>query len=381
MAGIYIHIPFCRQKCHYCNFFSVASVKGRDEFVEALLKEIDMRKEYLEGEKVNTVYFGGGTPSLLSISHLAMIFEHLALHFHIDHKAEITLEANPDDLNLDFLRELKAATPVNRLSIGVQSFSDDDLQYLNRVHNAGQALQAIETAQRAGFDNLTIDLIYGIPTLSDEKWSKNLEIFFSLGIPHLSAYALTVEHKTPLALLIERGKYAPVDEIQSVGHFKMLLEETKKHGFIHYEISNFAREGYYSKHNSLYWLGGHYLGLGPSAHSFNGYSRQWNVSNISRYIRLDDFQSSVEEKEVLTLEQRYNEYVMTSLRTVWGCDTVHIRNVFGERFESYFLQGVSSFIKKRQIFREGSKYFLTDEGKLFADGIAAELFYDSNSRD
>jgi oxygen-independent coproporphyrinogen-3 oxidase len=373
MAGIYIHIPFCRQKCHYCNFFSVASVKGREEFAEALLKEMELRKDYLEGEKVNTIYFGGGTPSLLRISHLSLIISHLTKYFDIDSSAEITMEANPDDVDADSAFAWKKAG-INRLSIGVQSFSDDDLRYLNRVHNAGQALQAIKTAQQAGFDNLTIDLIYGIPTLSSEKWSKNLEIFFSLGIPHLSAYALTVEQKTPLALLIEKGKYTPVDENQSVEHFKILLEETKKHGFIHYEISNFAREGYYSKHNSLYWLGGHYLGLGPSAHSFNGHSRQWNVSNISRYIRQDDFQSTVEEKEVLTLEQRYNEYVMTSLRTAWGCDTAHIRNVFGERFESYFLQGVSSFIKKRHIFREGSKYYLTDEGKLFADGVAAELF-------
>jgi oxygen-independent coproporphyrinogen III oxidase len=373
MAGIYIHIPFCRQKCHYCNFFSVASTRWRDEFVKALLKEIELRKDYLEGERVNTVYFGGGTPSLLSIYHLALIVEHLALHFDIDPRAEFTLEANPDDLSPEYLKELKT-TAVNRLSIGIQSFFDDDLQYLNRVHSAGQALKSIENARNAGFDNLTIDLIYGIPTLTDEKWAKNLETFFSLGIPHLSAYALTVEQRTPLALLIGKGKYAPVDENQSVTHFKMLLEETKKHGFIHYEISNFAKEGFYSKHNSIYWLGGHYLGLGPSAHSFNGYSRQWNVSSISKYLQLNDYQTSVEEKEVLTTEQRYNEYVMTSLRTVWGCDTVHIRNVFGEKFEEYFNKNADNYLKYKHLYCDGSKYFLTDEGKLFADGIAAGLF-------
>ena len=375
MAGIYIHIPFCKQKCHYCNFFSVASVKWREEFVQALLKEIELWKDYLEGEKVNTIYFGGGTPSLLRIEHLTLIFEHLTFHFDIDHSAEITLEANPDDLNADFLRGLKAATPVNRLSIGIQSFFDDDLQYLNRVHNSDQAKRAVELARNAGFDNLTIDLIYGIPTLTDEKWAKNLETFFSLDIPHLSAYSLTVEQKTPLALLIEKGKYAQVDENQSVGHFRMLLEATKTHDFIHYEISNFAKEGFYSKHNSLYWLGGHYLGLGPSAHSFNGSSRQWNVSNIGKYIKLDDFQTSVEEKEVLTIEQRYNEYVMTSLRTVWGCDTVHILNVFGEKYESYFLRKALPFLEKKHLYHEGTKYFLTDAGKLFADGIAGELFF------
>jgi oxygen-independent coproporphyrinogen III oxidase len=373
MAGIYIHIPFCRQKCHYCNFFSVASVKWKDEFVTALRKEIELRKDYLEGETVNTIYFGGGTPSLLRISHLALSIEHLAKHFDIDPQAEITLEANPDDLSIEFLKDLKT-TPVNRLSIGIQSFFNDDLQYLNRVHSAEQAIRAIENARAAGFENLTIDLIYGIPTLTDEKWAKNLETFFALKIPHLSAYALTVEQRTPLALLIEKGKYAPVDENQSVTHFKMLLEETQKHDFIHYEISNFAREGFYSKHNSIYWLGGHYLGLGPSAHSFNGASRQWNVSNISKYIKLTDYQTSLEEKEVLTLDQRYNEYVMTSLRTIWGCDTVHILNVFGEKYEAYFTKNASPFIEKGLLYRDGSKYFLTDTGKLFADGIASDLF-------
>jgi len=375
MAGIYIHIPFCKQKCHYCNFFSVATTKWRDEFVQALLKEIELRRDYLEGEKVNTIYFGGGTPSMLSISHFSLIISHLTKNFAIDSNAEITLEANPDDLNPEFLRGLKDATPVNRLSIGIQSFFDDDLHYLNRAHDAGQAIKAVELARDDGFENLTIDLIYGIPTLTDEKWARNLEIFFNLNIPHLSAYSLTVEQKTPLALLIEKGKYAPVDEELSIGHFRMLQEQAKLHDFIHYEISNFAKEGYYSKHNSIYWLGGHYVGLGPSAHSFNGYSRQWNVSNLSKYIKLDNFQTSLEEKEVLTMEQRYNEYVMTSLRTVWGCDAVHIRNVFGETFESYFLRNALPYLEKKHLYREGSKYFLTEQGKLFADGIAGELFF------
>lgn len=373
MAGIYIHIPFCKQKCHYCNFFSVASVRHRDEFVQALLKEMELRKDYLAGEKVNTIYFGGGTPSLMRMEHLTLIVEHLALHFDIDPLAEITLEANPDDLQVDFLRELKA-TPVNRLSIGIQSFFDDDLQYLNRVHNSGQALRAVDLARQAGFQHLTIDLIYGIPGLTEEKWAKNLETFFSLDIPHLSAYSLTVEEKTPLAHLIRKGKYAPVDDNLSVSHFKMLMEQAKAHDFIHYEISNFASKGFYSKHNSLYWLGGNYLGLGPSAHSFNGSSRQWNVSSIGKYIQLDDYHTSVEEKEVLTNEQRYNEYVMTSLRTSWGSDTIHILNVFGVKYEMHFTRHALPYLEKGHLFREGSKYFLTDAGKLFADGIAAGLF-------
>jgi oxygen-independent coproporphyrinogen-3 oxidase len=351
----------------------VATTRWKEPYIEALLKEIELRKDYLEGETVNTIYLGGGTPSLLHLSDIALIIEHLTRHFSIDSQVEITLEANPDDINEDKAREWKN-TSINRLSIGVQSFFDDDLQYLNRVHNSAQVFGAIDSARNAGFDNLTIDLIYGIPTLTDEKWIKNLEYFFALNIPHLSAYSLTVEEKTPLALLIKKGKYAAVDEQQSIGHFKILLEEIRKNGFIHYEISNFAREGYYSRHNSLYWLGGHYLGLGPSAHSFNGNSRQWNVSNISKYIQMDDFHTTVEEKEILTKDQKYNEYVMTSLRTIWGCDTVHILNVFGREFESHFIQLAGQYLGKNHLYREGSKYFLTDEGKLFADGIASSLF-------
>jgi oxygen-independent coproporphyrinogen III oxidase len=373
MAGIYIHIPFCKQKCHYCNFFSVATTRWKEPYIEALLKEIEMRKDYLEGETVNTIYFGGGTPSILHISHFAFLISQLKSQFAIDPQVEITLEANPDDISESIARAWKDIG-INRLSIGVQSFFDDDLQYLNRVHNSEQVFSAIDGVRKAGFENITIDLIYGIPTLSNEKWLKNLEYFFALNIPHLSAYSLTVEEKTPLAQLIRKGKYAAVDEQQSIGHFKILLEETEKNGFIHYEISNFAREGYYSRHNSLYWLGGHYLGLGPSAHSYNGISRQWNVSSISKYIQLDDFHATVEEKEILTKEQKYNEYVMTSLRTVWGCDSVHILNVFGKELESHFIQSAQVFLEKNQLYREGLKYFLTDEGKLFADGIASALF-------
>jgi oxygen-independent coproporphyrinogen-3 oxidase len=373
MAGIYIHIPFCRQKCHYCNFFSVATTRWKESYLKALLKEIELRKDYLNGETVNTIYLGGGTPSLLQTAEIAKILDHIYQYFIVDPLPEITLEANPDDITSIRAMEWKN-TPINRLSIGVQSFFDEDLLYLNRIHNSRQVFQAIDEARKAGIDNLTIDLIYGIPTLTDERWIKNLEYFFSLNIPHLSAYSLTVEHKTPLDLLIRKGRYARVDEQQSIGHFKILLEQVRLNGFIHYEISNFAREGYYSRHNSLYWLGGHYLGLGPSAHSYNGNSRQWNVSNITKYIQLVDFHTTVEEKEILTPNQRYNEYVMTSLRTIWGCDAGHILNVFGKDFEAYFIRNIQYYLEKHHLYREGTKYFLTDEGKLFADGIAAALF-------
>jgi len=373
MAGIYIHIPFCKQKCHYCNFFSAATTRWKAPFILALLKEMELRRTYLDGETVKTIYFGGGTPSLLQIGELKKILDHIFRHFSVDPEAEITLEANPDDISESIAREWKG-THVNRLSIGVQSFFDDDLHYLNRVHNSSQVFHAIDNARKAGFNNLTIDLIYGIPTLSDQKWINNLEYFLALDIPHLSAYSLTVEQKTPLDLLIRKGKYKKVDEQQSIGHFKILLEYARKNGFIHYEISNFAREGYYSRHNSLYWLGGHYLGLGPSAHSYNGHSRQWNVSNITKYIQLDDFHTIMEEKEILTRNQRYNEYVMTSLRTIWGCDTTHILNVFGSDYQSGFIKNAQKYLEKNHLYCEGNRYYLTDEGKLFADGIAAGLF-------
>jgi oxygen-independent coproporphyrinogen-3 oxidase len=373
MAGIYIHIPFCKQKCHYCNFFSVAGKRGMDRFTETLMREAELRKDFLEGETVATIYFGGGTPSLLNPLEIHNIIDKIRTLFAVSDDVEITLEANPDDITGDWLQALKL-TPVNRLSIGVQSFDDEDLEKLNRVHSASQALSAIRSAREAGYENITADLIYGIPGLTPERWRENLRTFFSLDIPHLSAYALTVEPKTALDVLIRKGKYPPVDEELSVEHFRILLEATAAQGFVHYEISNFARPGHYSRHNSLYWLGGNYLGLGPSAHSFNGRSRQWNVSNISGYLSLSDYQTCVEETEILTPAQRYNEYVMTSLRTVWGCDTAHIENVFGRSSCDEFVKGAVKFEERRLLRREGSRFFLTDEGKLLADGIIADLF-------
>jgi oxygen-independent coproporphyrinogen III oxidase len=374
VAGIYIHIPFCKQKCHYCNFFAVASNKYREPFVGALLKEIELRINYLDGEKINTIYFGGGTPSMLKINEINLITNKLLQLFDINPEAEITLEANPDDLNEDKLKALKNETIINRLSMGVQSFFSNDLLYLNRVHNGNQARNSIELALKTGFNNMTIDLIYGIPGLTEEKWKKNLEIFFSYKIPHLSSYSLTVEQKTALYVLIEKGKMKNISDEESIRHFEILLEETAKKDFIHYEISNFAKEGFYSKHNSIYWLGGHYAGFGPSAHSFNGVSRQWNVSLMKPYVEMETIDKIVNEKEILTESQRFNEYLMTSLRTSWGCDLQHIENVFGKKYVSHFAIAIQTFIEKHQVRNEGKKYFLTNKGKLFADGIASDLF-------
>jgi len=374
LAGIYIHIPYCKQKCHYCNFYSFASTRYRDIFVESLLKEITLRKDYLTNEKINTIYFGGGTPSTLNISEINDILKHLYNTFDINEDIEITLEANPDDMDKEKLSDLKNYTDVNRLSMGVQSFFDDDLVYLNRVHNSQNAIKSIELAKQAGFENMTIDLIYGIPGLTEKKWRQNLKTFFDFNINHLSSYSLTVEPKTALNTLINKKKIAPVVEEESIKHFDILLEETEKNNFIHYEISNFAHEGYYSKHNSIYWMGAHYAGFGPSAHSFNGKTRQWNVANMKQYIESDTIEKVVEEEEVLTIEQRYNEYIMTSLRTKWGCDTVHIENIFGEKYVNLFEDEAIKHIEKNNIIKENSVYKLTKQAKIFADGIASDFF-------
>ena len=374
MAGIYIHIPFCKHKCNYCNFFSVASVKHRDVFVGALLQEMEMRNDYLKGAVVNTIYFGGGTPSLLSVDEINTILKKAEGLFNLNSNLEITLEANPDDLNIEKVTELKKHTPINRFSIGIQSFFNDDLQYLDRIHSGKEAKQAIENVQKAGFENITIDLIYGIPGLTLEKWNHNLDLFFSYNIPHLSSYSLTVEPKTALHHQIIKNKRAEVDEELSIRHFEILQQRIKENNFVHYEISNFAKEGYYSKHNSIYWLGDHYLGLGPSAHSFNGKSRQWNVSSVKKYIEADIIDRIVAEKEILTTHQLFNEYIMTSLRTSWGCDLEHINNVFGESFAKHFLNNIKPFIKEQKVIQTGNQFILSENGKLFADGIAAECF-------
>lgn len=373
MAGIYIHIPFCKQKCHYCNFFSVASEKNRTLFPEALTKEIRLQKSYLGNEIVETIYFGGGTPSVLTADEINHLFHKIQTNFSISDKAEVTFEANPDDLTKSYLKSLKG-TPINRLSIGVQSFFEDDLKYLNRIHSANQAYNSVKKAQEAGFQNISIDLIYGIPTLSEANWNKNLEVFFELNLPHLSAYALTVEPKTALEVLIRKQKTKPVEEEQIVEHFQILLDQMKKHQYIHYEISNFCKEPFYSMHNKNYWFRKNYLGLGSSAHSFNGDSRQWNVSNIGKYISLVTSGNIPREIEELSINQKYNEYILTSLRTIWGCDSNYILKQFGISYLNDFKKGIEKYIIDNKVYVDNHRYYLTDSGKLFADGIAADLF-------
>ena len=376
MSGIYVHIPFCRRKCHYCNFFSLASLKYKERFLDALKEEIFLRKNFLDSKPVESIYLGGGTPSQLQIPEIESILEDLRKYFNLAENMEITLEANPDDLDPAILLEYRNIG-INRLSIGVQSFFDDDLQYLNRIHSGQRAEESVLQAKEVGFSNISLDFIYGIPTLTAEKWHKNLEKAFSLEVPHISAYSLTVEPKTALDLLIHKKKLPGPEEEQILEHFRILLQMMKEQEFEHYEISNFCKNGFYSRHNSMYWNGTPYLGLGPSAHSYDGTSRQWNISNLVYYIDQINKNEPFFESEKLTPLQKYNEYVMVSLRTMWGCDLNTIGERFGEETATHFSRSATRYLISGEMIEKTGIYYLTDEGKLFADGIAADLFLEA----
>ena len=373
MAGIYIHIPFCRQACHYCDFHFSVSLSSMKELVEAIKKEIVLRKNYLQGEDVETVYLGGGTPSILPHAALMDIFSELAKHFTISKDAEITIEANPDDLSLKKIKEL-TSTPVNRLSVGIQSFFDTDLKFLNRIHTGDEAERCVHHLQEMGFKNITIDLIYGIQTLSNEQWSKNIEKAFQLNVNHISSYSLTVEPKTVFASMIQKKSIPNVDDVKSAEQFEILMDSMLANGFLHYEISNFCKEGFYSKHNSSYWLGKSYLGLGPSAHSYNGIERQWNVKSNSKYISSLKENIIPMENEILTEHQKYNEYILTSLRTMWGVDEKKIESDFSKDVYERYLKSVIEKINEGYVQKETGKLTLTRKGKLYADKVSSDLF-------
>jgi oxygen-independent coproporphyrinogen III oxidase len=374
MAGIYIHIPFCKQKCIYCNFFSLASSRFTDDFFLSLLKEIRLQKNYIGFEKINTIYFGGGTPSLVKVDNIKKVLDEIQKFYLVDDNPEITLEANPDDISNSFLKGLRS-TSVNRLSIGVQSFFDEDLKYLNRIHQSKQAEEAIMRSQDNGFENLSIDLIYGIPTLTSENWEHNIDKTVQIGIPHISAYSLTLEPNTILDHHIKKGKREIIDENKSIAQYEYLIKRMKQENFLHYEISNFCKEGFISKHNSAYWKEEKYLGLGPSAHSFNQESRQWNVSNITEYVEKIGKSEIPFEIEFLSEEQKYNEYVLTSLRTIWGCDLNYIKENFGQLYYDHCIKQAATFLQSEKMLKENNILFLTDQGKFFADGIASVLFF------
>ncbi|MEO7175875.1 MAG: radical SAM family heme chaperone HemW [Saprospiraceae bacterium] len=375
MAGLYIHIPFCKQACHYCNFHFSTSLHYKKDLVEAINLEIELQRDYLNGEKLETIYFGGGTPSLLSPSELDSIFKAINTNFKVAPNAEITLEANPDDLKSDQLKALQDS-PINRLSIGIQSFRNADLEYMNRSHNAQEAWKSLERARSAGFEKLSLDLIYGVPGLDNKAWEENIRIALDLGPAHISAYCLTVEPKTPLEKRIQKGLSKPVNELEAAEHFEILMDKLESAGFLHYEISNFALPGHLAIHNTNYWKGVHYLGVGPSAHSYDTISRQWNVANNQKYIQSISDGNIPSEKEILSADSIYHEYVMTRLRTSWGIDIEEIKDM-GTAYEENFMRQIESFLQSGQIEQKGGHFTLTRNGKLYADQIAMGLFMDA----
>ena len=373
MAGIYLHIPFCKQACYYCNFHFSTSLKHKEPVVQAILRELEIRYNYLNQQQIESIYFGGGTPSLLSNSELALILDKIEELFSVNANVEITLEANPDDLSEERLRSL-VNSRINRLSIGIQSFFDEDLKYMNRAHSAREAEHCLALATRL-FDNITIDLIYGVPNMSNERWRLNVLKALSYNVSHISSYALTVEEKTALDLLIKKGKLEAVNEELAASHFSVLLEETAKAGLVHYEISNFGKEGYFSKHNTSYWQGKSYLGVGPSAHSFNGKERSWNIANNTKYIKALRQNELPLEIEKLTVEDRFNEAVMIGLRTLWGVDLNSLKKEFGDSRYFKFQRSYQPFVEKGLLeVSEINCLKATAQGQFLIDGIASDLF-------
>jgi oxygen-independent coproporphyrinogen-3 oxidase len=377
MAGIYIHIPYCRKACHYCDFHFSTTLHTKKELLGSIIKEAGLQSQFLleNGQMpvINSVYFGGGTPSILDKNELGEIISCLNHHFQINNEAEITLEANPDDLSPEKLDELMSAS-INRLSIGVQSFYDVDLSEMNRAHDASMALNCLRDAKLAGFSNISLDLIYGIPSQSDEAWKENLETAFALDIPHLSCYSLTVEPGTALAHFIQKGIMRDVDEEKGASQFNILLEMTAARGYEQYEISNFCKKGMYSIHNSNYWKGEKYLGLGPSAHSFNGKFRQFNVANNNKYIKSLGEGNIPYTKEILSEAERFNEYLLISLRTIWGCDLKQVKNLFGDEKLSRLETALTRMMDMGLAETANECVTLTQRGKLMADYVSRELF-------
>jgi len=373
MAGIYIHIPFCKQACTYCDFhFSTTFDKYRSVLIEAILLELEQRKEYLDSQIVETIYFGGGTPSLLTEDELRLILAKISSIYNVVDSPEITLEANPDDISKERLQEWKNLG-VNRLSIGLQSFLQSDLDWMNRAHTAEESERAVKLAKEYGF-SLTVDLIYGLPNRTLEEWNANIDKLISLAPNHISAYCLTVENKTVLSSWVEKGKIDPASEDEQAEQFLLLLDVLERAGYQQYEISNFAKEGQYSKHNSNYWKGVSYLGVGPSAHSFDGESRRWNVANNRKYIDGIRTNKEYSESEILTPKDRFNESVMTGLRTTWGVSLDDLR--WHHCTSNSFDQQLESFRKDGLLEIENNQITLTKKGRLQADYIASELFLD-----
>lgn len=372
MAGIYLHIPFCKKLCFYCDFYHIITPQDNSAFIKAILKEASLRKDYLETETISTIYFGGGTPSVFSIKDLGTILKQIRKLFRIEENCEITIELNPDDVNSGYLQGLKKLN-INRISLGIQSWQDSYLKMMNRRHDSAQATRALQEIFSEGFENVTIDLIYGIPGMSLPEWATNLDVSFSFDIKHLSAYHLTIEPGTVFGKMLKEGHISEIEENESVSQFNILIEKAESAGFIHYEISNFGKPGYFSIHNSNYWRQVAYLGLGPSAHSFNGYSRQWNIKDVKGYIKSVNNEGVFFEREELDTKTRFNEYIMTSLRTMWGVDLEYIEKTFEKEGYDYVVNMAGKFKDYGLLKQENKSLILTNQGKMISDNIISEF--------
>lgn len=372
MAGIYIHIPFCKQACHYCNFHFSTSLRHRGDMVEAICKEIDLQQDFLSDKNLSSIYFGGGTPSLLETTEITQILDRLAYHYSWQHDIEITLEANPDDITYDKITKLRAGG-INRLSIGIQSFIDTELLASNRAHNVDESLQAVKICQDAGINNLSIDLIYGMPDSDKDSWQYNIDTALSLGVDHISSYALTVEPNTALSHMVKQGKIKLPPEITVSKQYLQLIESLTEAGYDHYEISNFAKSGKYAVHNTNYWRSVPYLGIGPSAHSFQPTFRQWNIANNAKYLQSIAENIVPYEIEQTAYADQFNEYVMTRLRTMWGIDIADLHHRFSDQVVAVE-RNIAEYIESGHVVITDNHYRLTPEGRLLADGIASDLF-------
>ncbi|WP_396590787.1 radical SAM family heme chaperone HemW [Allomuricauda sp. R78024] len=372
MSGIYIHIPFCKQACHYCDFHFSTQMGKKEVMLLAIKKEIELRKDEFENHKVETIYFGGGTPSVLTTAEIEILVKTVQENYKVVENPEVTLEANPDDLTDDKIIEL-SNSPINRLSIGIQSFFDEDLKLMNRAHSSDEAVNSLSMATQY-FDNISIDLIYGIPGMDNNRWKANIERALSFELPHISSYALTVEPKTALKKFIEKGIVDNVDDEQAQEQFNILVDVLEKNDFVNYEISNFGKQGCFSKNNTSYWQGKKYIGIGPSAHSFDGQNRSWNIRNNPKYIKALEGEVLPKETETLSKTDRYNEYVMTGLRTIWGVSLEKIELNYGQAYLDYLNKQAKKYLEKHLLFVDDGKLLATKKGKFLVDGIASDLF-------
>ncbi|MCF6367027.1 MAG: radical SAM family heme chaperone HemW [Bacteroidales bacterium] len=374
MSGVYIHIPFCAKKCYYCDFYTSLSIIHKEKYIQAIVKELKLRQNYTESRKIETIYFGGGTPSLLKPSEIQHIIDEILKIFQIKKYAEITLEVNPDDINEQYVSKLKT-TKINRISIGLQSFFDKDLKLMNRRHSVKENYKAIQILKNKGYTNISGDLIYGLPDMNTEHWKKNLSEFFKLEIPHLSAYHLTYEPNTVFSNFLKKGKIKEIKEEESVIQFELLISEAKKHNFIHYETSNFAKEGFFSKHNTSYWQQKSYLGLGASAHSYNLKSRQYNVSNLKEYIKRVGEGKDFFTKEELSTSDKYNDYIITTLRTIFGTDLSYIEENFGKKHYLFIKKQTEKLLEQKLLVTDNNKIKTSKKGKFVEDMILEKLFF------